>query len=200
MTSSSSKAVAVLLWVAVSVGCRDQPHDETVAEFTRFEGNSCTGVSGHPIGNMDLYVVQVFEVEDAMKIGTSRGDCQHCVANPELCHLEKQLCRCGGPVAASPDFLQQAMDGTRIEGIDNTYAYCLRVLAVERGVIAAGSVQTCECDPDWTAPMFLTQATRLCALSSPRGTGPLDFQLDVRCPGDIDRNGSPFNECVFPRM
>jgi hypothetical protein len=198
MTSFSSKALAALLCMAASVGCRDQPHDDTLAEFTRFENNSCTGVGGRSIGNMDLYVVEVYEVEDAMKIGTSRNDCQRCVADPELCHLEKQSCRCAGPVAASPALLQQQMDGMRIEGIDNTYAYCLRVMAVDRGVLAAASPQACECDPNWTAPTFLSQRTRLCALSSPRGTGPLDFQLDVRCPGDTDWN--PFNECLFPRM
>jgi hypothetical protein len=187
-----------LVAVLACCACRAQPSDETAAVVARSSGTACLDRGGAPPGNMDTYVVQLYEVEDATAIAPTAAECLRCIASPALCALEAESCRCGTPTPTSVEDLHKELTGTRLGGIDSGYAYCMRVIALERGDRAdAGAESACACDPGWTAALFLAQRGRLCGVSAPRGAGPLPFQLDVRCPGDRRGDDSLFDDCVL---
>lgn len=191
-------AVPLLLAAALGAGCREEPVDVTEATFFRPNGNdrgdppACQTFDGQPLGQVETYVVQVYEIEDRSQVAASpsRLDCQHCLQNPSWCHPQAPSCVCGPKAWATPDVLPEALMGTRIQGLDGDYLYCVRVLALSAGRLSSGDSPTsCACQPDWTDPSFQESNTRICALSAPRNTGPLGFQLEVRCPSDSNFRG-----------
>src|SRR6185295_13738104 len=101
-------------------------------------------------------------------------------------------CYCGGKLTATPALLRRVMSGTRLGALDYEDLYCLRVIAVDRSSLTGEPPRACTCTDSWIPPMLSPDKARLCAVSAPYSAGPLDFQLEVRCPGD----GDVFTDCI----
>jgi hypothetical protein len=185
---------------ATATGCREPQMHETPVELTRDPDGPCVGPQGGPLLPMDTYVVQLYWVIDPARLPEGRLDCEQCVRDPELCRLDREQCRCGGPTETSPRQLGTMLAGLRFEGVEADTLYCVRVIALEDGGLGPPEPDRCACDPVYTDPGALATSGRLCAMSSPRDTSPLELRLEVRCPGDRygDRQGggSFFDDCL----
>jgi hypothetical protein len=192
-------------------GCHGQPVQVTEASFTH--RGICEGPGGASVGNMDGYIVQMYEFNDpAAANPQDRSSCARCVASPDVCHLERETCLCGNDTPATDVNLATSLRGFGLEGIDANYPYCLRVIALDLGTLAlssdAASDSLCSCDATWTTADFLTSSAQLCATTTaPFSAGPLQFMLNVVCPGDGSvgqgppgqgASGQAFNQCLFP--
>jgi len=63
------------------------------------------------------------------------------------------------------------------------------------------------CDGIWKS-LSLADGAQICAISQPLDVGPVNFSMDVKCPGDGQPGGGfggggrnsnfSFNECIYP--
>jgi hypothetical protein len=226
MTSSSSDhtseslrppalagAVGLLATVVAAGGaCRQPDVIDTTAEFVRPSDtggfNTCTGPNNGPLGRMDTYVVELYDVETT-GLGETAMDCQTCIGTAGDCVMRHQpMCTCGSSIPADWQSLGPQLQGTRIEGLDQTDIYCMRVIAIDRGATTEpGPTEPCVCDPKYMTSDFLSTQARLCALGPPRPVSPLRISLEVRCEGDVlpppgsggrNRNIASFQDCITP--
>lgn len=209
--------VLVALVAVVQAGCRQVPLDDSKAEFIRPNPRDCTGPDGAAVDDMDTYIVEVYDVLP-MALSPQNDtnmDCQRCLQNPGTCSAleHPRICSCGGATPATFENLGQQMVHTRVPSLDTDDIYCMRVLAVKRGVGPSSSpAEPCTCSPLWYDSSFLMTNAQLCAIGPPRPVGPQLIELDVLCPGDVPqqggggggnnngRNPNNFNTCVFPTM
>jgi hypothetical protein len=204
--------IGLLAALAVGGGaCAAPAPEETTAEFVRpsdsIGQNTCTGPMFGPLGRMDTYIVELFDVEPGGTSGETTMDCQRCLGQqPGACQRQHPpICACGSSITADWQSLGPQLEGTRIAGLDQSDIYCMRVTAVDRGASAEpGPTVPCECDPMYLRSDFLMTQARLCALGPPRPVSPLRISLEVRCEGDTGQTGQrgrnvpSFNDCIFP--
>jgi hypothetical protein len=224
MTSSSSEqhldgrrparagAVGLLATIVAAGGaCRQPDVIDTTAEFVRPSDtggfNTCTGPNNGPLGRMDTYVVELYDVEATGSAGDTAMDCQRCIGTTGDCVMRHApMCACGSSIPADWQSLGPQLQGTRIEGLDQTDIYCMRVIAIDRGATTEpGPTEPCVCDPKYMTTDFLASQARLCALGPPRPVSPLRISLEVRCEGDVapppgtrNRNTASFQDCITP--
>ena len=128
-----------------------------------------------PAGQMDTYIVQIFELNDGES--TAQSSCDTCLATRSNCFFETASCVCGAPVDVSPAVLPQVLQDVRVP-VPAKYnsLYCLRVMAVQRA--ADSQPEQCQCDSAWEAP----SKVRLCSLSKPYAASSFPVSLTVQCP------------------
>jgi hypothetical protein len=189
---------AGLLFAVLATGgaCTRVQVEETNVEFTRSSGSiSCGpsgwgGASGTDGPYMDTYVIQIFELLDVA--GATRDACERCVATGEGCKESRETCLCGGRTTANPAQLRMNLSGTHLGSLDYEDLYCLRVVAIDRSSLDGDPPASCDCAANWLMPALIPDNARLCAVSPPYSAGPLDVQLEVRCPND----GRAFADCI----
>jgi hypothetical protein len=227
MTSSFADrwppAVVGAILALTGGACRGQPSDDTMVDVLRTTSALCAGPGQTDLSTtpMDTYAIELYSVNLAVfpvNVGeASISQCETCVANAgrdatDPCIPEKMICICSAPLTPSRNNLAAMLKGTRLPGLDSTDIYCMRVLAIERGAAASAPTESCDCNPAWTTPDALASTARLCALSVPRPVGPVDIELEVRCPSDDSPGfggrgggfGQPtgqlesFSDCIAP--
>ena len=98
---------------------------------------------------------------------------------------------------ATPVQLRTMLSGTRLGSLDYEDLYCLRVVAIDRSSLDGDPPAECMCALSWLTPAMAPDTVRMCAVSPPYSAGPLDIQLQVRCPND----GHTFYDCIgLPAM
>jgi len=190
LTSAGLVALATL----GAGACRKQPIFVTEAEFTRNNDAGCFDPNGGPLGSMDTYIVEMYEVFDPNLTNPNarqtQAACQSCIASIDGgmpgCRPEKKFCICSQAMPADPDSLHAAITsaGARFTGLDNNDFYCIRVMAGFSGAVGRSASNVCTCDPEWTMSWWLEQNGRMCAVSQQLPIGAQFYQLEIKCPND----------------